>query len=464
MTDAPDPDRPGFAEVVQDFIEVVRRAGIRVSVPEAIDARRALTLTGLERREQVHAALAATLAKRAGDQALFDDAFDRFFGLALPAETEAEVAEAYRALADRLPSLGEGGSGRGGASPFGPPEEVAAAIEAALEAVNAGAIQSPLQVGLYALRAAEAAGIDGLERDLDALADAVGDHPADAARVQALREGASAFRAALRTRLRAEVERRNPRRLERARAERIEREPLLSLRRGEAELVQREVRRLGEALRDRLERRRRRHRRGRLDVRRTARLAARTGGVPARLVYRRRRRERPRLIVLVDISESVREVARFFLILVHAMQEAFRQTRSFVFVRDAAEVTDLFDRLPAAEAMSAAYRQGVGASTDYGRALRAFVDGTRDTIDKRTTVVVLGDARANYLDPAPDALATLAVRAARVLWINPEERRSWGLGDSVMPLYQPYCTATFSVRTLADLRAAMDRVGTLIRP
>jgi hypothetical protein len=227
--------------------------------------------------------------------------------------------------------------------------------------------------------------------------------------------------------------------------------------------VQREVERLGHLLRDRLERRRRRVRRGRLDVRSTARAALRTGGVPFTPVFRRRRRDRPKLVVLCDISDSVRAAARFLLVLVYAMQEAFLRTRSFVFVRDVGEVTALFAAHPIDAAVQLAFEGDavpVGANSDYGRAFGQMAARHLDAIDRRTTVVVLGDARSNYLDPNLEAFEDMRRRAARIIWLNPEPRASWGFGDSEMERYRLLSAFAAPVRTLAELRQAMERLAT----
>jgi len=69
------------------FVDALRAEGVAVSSPEAVDAARALGLLGLERRETVRRALAATLAKDRTARAAFDRLFDRFFApVRLPAD------------------------------------------------------------------------------------------------------------------------------------------------------------------------------------------------------------------------------------------------------------------------------------------------------------------------------------------------------------------------------------------
>src|SRR5262249_13839305 len=146
--------------------------------------------------------------------------------------------------------------------------------------------------------------------------------------------------------------------------------------------------------------RRRRARRGRVDPHRTMRQSLRTEGIPFQPARRRRRRDRPRLFVLCDVSESVRAASLFMLELVHATQELYAGTRSFVFVAELGEVTRLFADHPADTALGRIYGGAVVSlahNSNYGRALAAFEERAGSEVDRRSTVVILGDGRANYL-------------------------------------------------------------------
>src|SRR5207237_1780585 len=104
------------------------------------------------------------------------------------------------------------------------------------------------------------------------------------------------------------------------------------------------VRRLAERLKSRLSRRRKVRRRGKLSVRRTLRRNLATGGELYKLVFRARRPERPEIVVLCDVSDSVRNVSRLMLQFVYTLQELYARVRSFVFVSDIGEVTHRFQK------------------------------------------------------------------------------------------------------------------------
>jgi uncharacterized protein with von Willebrand factor type A (vWA) domain len=198
-------------------------------------------------------------------------------------------------------------------------------------------------------------------------------------------------------------------------------------------------------------------RRGPIDGSRTTRRALRTDGVPLELVRRDRRRRRPKLVLLCDISDSVRTVAGFLLEFTYAAQELFERTRTFTFVSKLEEMTHLFEGERAAVAVDRAWRSGGVHSSDnsnYGRVLRSFVEGHLETVDRATTVVILGDGRSNYHDPAPELLDAIRRRARSLIWLCPESRGEWSRGDSAMSLYAPRCTATHEVCTVSDLERA----------
>jgi uncharacterized protein with von Willebrand factor type A (vWA) domain len=150
--------------------------------------------------------------------------------------------------------------------------------------------------------------------------------------------------------------------------------------------------------------------------------------------------------------------------LVYAAQELFGGTRSFVFVSEIGETTRLFATEPVTVALGYAYGGGVVSVADnsnYGRALRSFEKEHLDQIDRRTSVVILGDGRTNYHDEASEVLDRIRARARALVWLCPEPRSGWLLGDSAMPRYAPKCTSVFETTNVRDLEVAARKIVTL---
>jgi uncharacterized protein with von Willebrand factor type A (vWA) domain len=147
----------------------------------------------------------------------------------------------------------------------------------------------------------------------------------------------------------------------------------------------------------------------------------------------------------------------------HALHDSFRRMRSFVFIERISEVTDVFERRRDFKAISDAISSDAGVAdvsgyTDYGRVWSEFRALVEDDLDPRATVIVLGDARANGRDPRPEVFATVAARAGRTFWLNPEPRLYWNYGDSVIAAYAPYCTVfeCWTTRQLEDFVRALS--------
>jgi hypothetical protein len=244
--------------------------------------------------------------------------------------------------------------------------------------------------------------------------------------------------------------------------QRIEDKDVLRATRAELEELEAVVSRLSRTLAVRM-RRRRRHRDGRLDVRSTLRRSLATGGVPIDARFTRRRPRKPEVVVVCDVSGSVANFARFTLLFAYALAGEFRQVRSFVFVDGVDEVTNRFRHgaevaQSLREVLQSADVVRVDGHSDYGRAFGELHELLGSSVNHRTTVVVLGDARNNYHSTGEEAFAELAGRAHRVWWMNPEPRTYWNTGDSVIERYAPYCDEVVEVRTVRQLARFIDRL------
>lgn len=144
--------------------------------------------------------------------------------------------------------------------------------------------------------------------------------------------------------------------------------------------------------------------------------------------------------MLCDVSGSVANFASFTLLLVYALREQFTKVRAFTVVDEVHEVTADFrpgadpEETLARLADSARHASRWGR-TDYGAAFRAFAERYADAVGPKTSLLVLGDARSNYTDPALPVLRELVEAARHAWWLNPEHRQQWDTGDSAASAY-----------------------------
>ena len=218
------------------------------------------------------------------------------------------------------------------------------------------------------------------------------------------------------------------------------------------------LRRLARTLHGGLTQKRRASVRGRIDSGRTMRRNMRFDGIPFAPVTVSRTEDKPRLLVLTDVSLSVRATARFTLHMVHGLQNLFGQVRSFAFVGELAEITDLFAEHPVENALGLVFGGDildVDANSDYGLAFGHFLEEYGSAVTRRTTVLVLGDGRGNGNDPNLSAFAEISRRARETIWLTPEPRYSWQLGACDLPHYAEYCARVRVVRNLTGLESVI---------
>src|SRR5467141_218323 len=447
----------------EKFAGLLRQNGLRISPAEVADAAQATLLIGMEDRASFRGAPRSTLVKRGQDAAVFDRLFELYFtgakdlidGLqgslldALDQEklNELELEEIARLLA-RMSPLSQ-------ALLTARADQLARILRQATLSLDFRGLQSPLQRGFYARRLLQAAGGTEAEKELRQFLQTLRERGLDPAQLELASRKISQTLQALEEAARRVADREQKARDPESRGDQsLLHRSMASLTPDEVQRMRTVVRRLAERLKARLSRRRKVRRRGKLSVRFLFRNKASTGGEPYKLVFRARRPERPEIVVLCDVSDSVRNVSRLMLQFVYTLQELYARVRSFVFVSDIGEVTHLFKNMDVSTAVDLATAGRVinlSANSNYGHALKLFRDTWLGSITRRTTVIVIGDGRTNYNPPNAWALADLKRRCRRLLWLCPEEQHSWGFGDSEMPLYARHCDRVESVRSVDDL-------------
>lgn len=223
------------------------------------------------------------------------------------------------------------------------------------------------------------------------------------------------------------------------------------------------IRRMAREIHGAKTRRLRQDRIGRISISHTLRHNLRYDGMPFEPILRHRREQRPRLVVLCDVSLSTRNLARFWLHMIYHMQSLFTKVRTFAFVADLVEVTQLFEEQPFGRAIESIFSGkllDVDTNSDFGQAIGQFHEEFLAAANHRTTVVILGDGRNNGRPANEAALKEVAHHAKQVIWMTPEPRWGWSLGSCDMPLYEPYCRRVEVVRTVEQLARLAEFLAT----
>ena len=333
-------------EELHRFFRAARGAGVRVSPAESIDAMRAVADVGFADRGILRDTLLLTLAKSEEEKQALGDCFDLFFSQPEAREEPEHAAEGN--------DTEQGGSETEPGDAAAQPElgelaqmlmsrdrnAIAAAMANATSTASLSDIRYFTQRGIFSTRILEALGIERLRDDMDALA---ATNPAEAERLAAALE-------ALRENVRDTVSQAlllyGREETENLRNEILRNAPLARLERRQVEQMKALIRAIARRLRERYSRPRKHQRRGHLDIRRTLRRNAAWGGVPFLTTWKRRHRDRPKIVALCDVSGSVAQVSDFFLLLIHSLHEVVDDVRSFAFSGHLIEVSDILDKKP----------------------------------------------------------------------------------------------------------------------
>ena len=497
--------------VVNDFVGLLRRHDVRVSPAEGLDALEALRHVGLGQRAAVRDTLRTTLIKSIDDVETYDRLFDLFFGLRPEPPPAAEIHPHVHASGSAPTELRLGEDLEGD-----PPEEDRSHADEDTQSVdlrrflredqlrpshdvhgeterlrlsvfgqnlvlqrNPDALQDALSRVTHQLRVKRArsftpggiaaeTGAEELPIELPGptlaeLVEDLRDLGVDDELIQAVSAQAEDILRAIPELLEMLLERQ--RRLDERSAERDDAasrrslRTLLDLPAAEQRELEAAIRRLGRQIHGARGRRLKRDRIGRISLPHTLRRNLGHEGVPFEPVLRRRRESRPRLVVLCDVSLSTRNIARFWLHLVYQLQDLFSKVRTFVFVADLVEVTQLFEEQRLGGAVERIFSGGlidVDENSDFGRAAGEFVAAHAGAVNNRTTVVILGDGRNNGRRPGEEALEEIARHARQVVWITPEPRWGWTLGGCDMGRYARICDRVEVVRNVAELGAVAE--------
>jgi hypothetical protein len=468
-------------ERVVEFANVLRRNGVRVSLAEHMDVFRALQRVGIADPQLFRDALRATLIKRAGDIPSFEELFDFFFlGLgqaidALDRRMMGELGlspEQYQEMLDQIQQLltriGEELSDLTKALLTGNRGELERLFrEAARQELETGNLEG-FRFTPY-MRLGARLELDRVQREIEqfrAMLEMAGEEGQNDEETRHMLRYLDERLRDLNRLLREVIQQEQRKQGH---------EPRDSSARGSladksfAFYTEDDIRRMNDAvaqlaqrLKNRLSVRRKKAARGRFDVKETLRQNLQYGGVPFEIMLDRRKKTKPQVMILCDISDSVLNASRFMLQFVYSIQDLYAKVRSFVFVSDIGEVTKLFEDNEINRAVEAALKGDVidvFSHSNFGRAFEMFYKNYFAAVDSKTTVLIIGDGRNNYNRPNDWVLREIQRKAKQLIWLNPESRMTWGVGDSEMPRYAPHCHVAEECRSISQLYKIVDLIA-----
>lgn len=446
---------------ISNFIRALRSADVKVSTGEALDAARTVAMIGYDDRTLLKDSLSCVLAKSEAEKDIHDKLFELYFTRSIKRSSHDPETDEN----ERSPSEEDDGADAGDAveqmvslTEEGNEQALASAVERAAEAAGLNDIRFSTQTAYYAQQMVRAMGGEALQaRLLEALQTRGEEAETEA---QRLIDARRALTMAARERAEKAFEVFGAGETEKFRDDVAATKRLTALEAHDMARMKLLIAKVAKKLAVKHSRRRKKTSRGILDVRRTMRANAGYDGVPFNVIWRQKKKDRPKIIAICDVSGSVAAYVRFLLLLLYSLKEVIPDLHAYAFSYRLGDVSDTLENSEFDEAMKKILREFGLGSTSYGQAFSDFSMNHETVLDRRSTVLILGDGRSNYGDPRLDLFSGFASRAKQVIWLNPEGRALWGTGDSVIPRYAPYCKQMSYVATLKDLERAIDDILT----
>ena len=221
---------------------------------------------------------------------------------------------------------------------------------------------------------------------------------------------------------------------------------------------------IGRILASRERRKRKRALKGKIDFRRTFRRNLVHGGTPIDLIFHKKKKQDPEMIILNDVSGSTSWAASWFFVICYAARSVFRKIRIFEFDNTTVDVTKAMELKTIDRALTE--RQNCWKKTIRPRRIHSDYQSSLEdlfkllnvnSISRKASVLLLGDCRDNegtWRSSGPisaELLEKLVLRVKRVLILNPESKALWNTGDSIVNYYQNVGANVYQVTTIRDL-------------
>ena len=443
-----------MVDFLRDFIHILRSSDLRVSTSESIDAMNVVSEIGIEDRSLLKHSLSFSLAKTLREKEIFNECFDNFFEENYMNLSEDKLPQKNNEKDSEINDLDVLDKNENSLEElYNNSDRTAlmAAMALAAREANLQDIRLFTQVGMFTRKIFDEMGLEKLNNDIFQAS-----REGNIRREEDLKNIRENLRLEIREYIENQVKLRTSNTGKQLREDALSQMRLTQVDKSDYKIMSGIIKKMARRLISVHSRRKRKSQRGLLDIRSTIRANQEYDGILFETVWKKTKVDRPKIVALCDVSGSVANVSRFFLMFLHSLTEILPNVRTFAFSNKAGEVTDLFENKDIEVAAAETLLLNGGGSTDYGQAFIDLEGLLENNIDRKTTVIILGDARSNYGDPRCDVLKTIQEKSKRILFLNPEPKSVWGTGDSEMLRFIPYCSKSKVCSSLLDLERVVD--------
>lgn len=446
------------------FVQVLRHVGIRVSSSETIDALRALELVDINNKQEVKTTLSALLSKDLEKQILFDKAFDIFFaspeekerrfleGLQRKKEQERQAKQIEQDFTfERVDTEGnleedqvkfdltERQKELYSSLSRDDQEKLTDFVNQVIQTHREGSFQrkvsflqnfirGTLNYWEKQLRQSKAVEEPEVAFDLEL----TGDEEMD----QFLEDVAEQVRASEQALLYEDMKTIGERDLPKA------------------TII---IRRLARKLASRISRRYRRTKKSqRIEMRRSIRSNIRYGGTMLELKYKTRKIDKPKILLICDVSGSMSRYASFVIQFMYGLSSVVKEIESFIFSDDLERVTSHFKKQRAFEQTMFTIMEESkywGGGTNLDKSLATFLDKYQRLLTSNTRIIFVSDAKTTKPQETERSLAKMRAMVQDIIWLNTLPKGEWSTVNH-LPLFKKHCRI-FECYTLAHLEYVM---------
>lgn len=193
-----------------------------------------------------------------------------------------------------------------------------------------------------------------------------------------------------------------------------------------------------------------------IDMRKTIRSNIGFGGVPLYLRYRKRRIQKPSIMLIVDVSGSMIRYSTFVIQFIHYLAEVVKKIDTFIF-------SEKIEKLPLRQIKTSGLMELEnliktnpiwGEGTDIQYALKSIQNEHSHMLTQKTVVIIVSDTKTIKLTETAAELININSRSRKLLWLNPLPVKQWESHSSVK-LFQKY-SQMFPCNTLKHLEKLIN--------
>jgi uncharacterized protein with von Willebrand factor type A (vWA) domain len=193
-----------------------------------------------------------------------------------------------------------------------------------------------------------------------------------------------------------------------------------------------------------------------IDLRRTIRRNVSRGGEFIDLCYKGPKNEQPKLVILLDVSDSMNPYSFFLLKFAYVLGKQSKDVRTYIFSTVLVEITGLLRgrRISNVLRMLSETTMGWSGGTKIGGSLREFNSRYAALLCRKTVFIILSDGWDTG-EPAELAaeMKKIRRRVAKLIWLNP----LLGLDD-----YQPVTRGITAALPFVDVFAPAHNLQSLL--